>query len=31
MGDFGYVFGYMLVFALCCGVIIGYEIGRWLK
>ena len=31
MGDFGYIYGYMLVFVACVGGLVGYIVGRWLK
>lgn len=31
MGDIGYIYGYMLVFVFCVGIIFGFVIGRWLK
>lgn len=30
MGDFGYIYGYMLVFVFCLGALLGYIIGRWM-
>ena len=29
MGEFGYFFGYSLVFVFCMGIILGFVIGRW--
>jgi hypothetical protein len=29
MGEFGYIYGYMLVFVFCMGVVLGFVIGRW--
>lgn len=31
MGDIGYIYGYMLVFVFCVGIIFGFVIGRWSK
>lgn len=29
MGDIGYIYGYMLVFVFCVGIIFGFVIGKW--
>lgn len=29
MGDFGYIYGYILVFVFCVGAFLGFVIGRW--
>lgn len=29
MGDIGYIYGYILVFVFCLGIVFGYLIGRW--
>lgn len=31
MGDFGYIYGYSLVFVFCLGGLVGYLIERWLN
>lgn len=31
MGDFGYIYGYFLVFIFMFGGLVGYVIGRWFK
>ena len=31
MGEFGYIYGYMLVFVFCVGTLLGFVIGRWFR
>ena len=31
MGEFGYIYGYVLVLVFCLGTLLGFVIGRWFR